>query len=321
MSHTTSAHLGMLVCAVIVGASFPVVEGMSGSVPPLQATAVRFAIAAAAMLAFINGGRRPLPGGRVLLLYGAMGLSLAGFFGAMFWAAARTSALSMAAIYLAVPLLAYLLGREFGVEPRAPWLLRVLLLGAAGAGGLVWARSAGDGEIAVGIGELLFAAGCVAFAFYPVLSRWGLDRGWLPPSAAERTLGSLLAGALLIGSAGLVFESPGALLELSRSDWLIVAYLGVVSSSVTFWLMQHATQALTPGTVTGYSYLTPFVSMVVLALEEPSLIGWHWAPGSLLVVTAMTLLLTRERRRPPTLTTGSPARAHEQRLCAATCEA
>jgi drug/metabolite transporter (DMT)-like permease len=130
-----------------------------------------------------------------------------------------------------------------------------------------------------------------------VLSRWGLERGWLPPSARARTLWSLAAGALLIGAAGLVVESPGSLLSLNRSDWLILAYLGVVSSGATFWLMQRATEVLTPGAVMAYTYLTPFVSIALLIVETPSLLDWRWLPGSVLVLVAIFLLQTPERVR------------------------
>lgn len=313
MSPIASAHLGMLLCAAIVGASFPLVEQLSGDLPPLLATAIRFGVAAVAMLTIappIWRGGLPL---RTLVLYAAMGLSLAGFFGAMFWAAGRTNALSMSAIYLSVPLIAYLLGRTFDVERPAPTLLALLVLGAAGALALASARN--DGGLRLGRSELVFAAGCAAFALYPVLSRWGLNKGWLPRSAAERTLGSLIGGAILIGAAGVVVESPGALQILSTSDWLIVAYLGLVSSGLTFWLTQRATATLTPSVVTAYSYLTPFASLLLLLAREPSHVGWRWLPGSGLIVAAMALLILRDMRAHKT-----PTHAATPRLCLTTGE-
>ncbi len=138
------AHHGMLLWALIVGLSFPAVGMMSEGLPPLLLTAIRFAIAALAILPLVwrKCGRWPsLPG---LALYAFMGLSLAGFFGTMFWAAHRTSALSMATLYVSVPLLAYYLGRLFGVERRAVQLLGILILGAVGALGLAWAETGGQ---------------------------------------------------------------------------------------------------------------------------------------------------------------------------------
>ena len=74
----------------------------------------------------------------------------------------------------------------------------------------------------------------------------------------------------------------------------MLLYLGVFSSGMTFWLTQRATAVLTPAAVTAYSYLVPFVSMLLLFIDQPQRIGWYWLPGSLLVVLAITLLLKRD---------------------------
>jgi drug/metabolite transporter (DMT)-like permease len=224
-----------------------------------------------------------------------MGLCQAGFFGTMFWAAHRTTALSMATLYVSVPLLAYFLGRTFGVERRASQLLGILILGATGALALAWAESGGQtAELQFGLAEAAFFVGCLASALYPVLSKWGLNNGWLSPSAELRTFWSLLTGSLLVALAALVFEDIQQLNPLTLSDGLLLLYLGVFSSGVTFWLTQRATAVLTPAAVTGYSYLVPFVSMLLLLVAQPQRIGWHWLPGSLMVVLAIALLLKRD---------------------------
>ena len=138
----------------------------------------------------------------------------------MFWAAHRTTALSMATLYVSVPLLAYWLGRGFGVEPRADRLLAILALGAAGALGLAWAESGGRfSELQFGIGEAAFFLGCMASALYPVLSKWGLNRRWLSQAAAVRTFWSLLVGSVLIGiSVPLCNQIFGRLAIVDRLD-------------------------------------------------------------------------------------------------------
>ncbi|HET8728610.1 MAG TPA: DMT family transporter [Alphaproteobacteria bacterium] len=291
----THAHLGMLLWALFVGLSFPAVGLMSEGLPPLLLTAIRFAVAALAVWPLVRRQPDLRPGLPGLALYAVMGLCLAGFFGTMFWAAHRATALSMATLYVSVPLLAYCLGRGLGVERPARRLLAILVLGAAGALGLAWAETGGRLDaLRFGIGEAAFFAGCVASALYPVLSKWGLGRGWLSPGAAQRTFWSLVTGSLLIGLLGLVWEAPQALAGMTLSDAVLVAYLGVFSSGMTFWLQQRATAVLTPGAVTAYSYLVPFVSMLLLFAGQPQRIGWHWLPGSLLVVLAIALLLRRD---------------------------
>ncbi|GGC80823.1 hypothetical protein GCM10010994_43550 [Chelatococcus reniformis] len=291
----TRAHLGMLLWALIVGLSFPLVGLVSEGLPPLLLTALRFAIAAMALLPLVWRAPDRWPGGPGLALYAIMGACQAAFFGAMFWAAHRTTALSMAVLYVSVPLLAYCLGLGLRVEPPGGRLLVILTLGAAGALGLAWAETGGrlDG-LQFGVGEAVYFAGCLASALYPVLSKWGLARRWLSEHAALRTFWSLVIGALLVSVLGLIEETPRALAGATVSDLLLLAHLGVVSSGVSFWLMQRATAALTPATVTAYTYLTPFIAMLLLFAAEPARISWHWLPGALLVMVAVALLLRRD---------------------------
>ncbi|PMR75981.1 EamA family transporter [Billgrantia endophytica] len=281
----------MLLWSVLVGLSFPAVELMS-QLPPLSLTALRFAIACAGLWWLARRSEAFLPPWRVFPLYALMGLCLAGFFGAMFWAAHHATALSMATLYVTVPLLAFLLGLGFRVE-RLTWQLpAILALGATGALGLALAEAVTHGEgLRFGIGEAVFFMGCVSSGLYPVLSKWGLARQWLPESAAVRTFWSLGLGGVLIGLLGLAIEPVAQLATMSWRDLLLVTYLGLFSSALTFWLMQRATSVLTPGAVTAYGYLVPFVSMLLLFVQAPARIGWHWLPGSLLVLTAIGLLL------------------------------
>lgn len=290
----TRAHLGMLLWALFVGLSFPAVGLMSEGLPPLLLTAFRFSIAALALLPLVLRQSKRWPSFPGLLLYALMGLSLAGFFGTMFWAAHRISALSMATLFVSVPLLAYCLGRGLGVERPAGRLLAILALGAFGALGLALAENNGDlAELNFGVGELAFFFGCIASALYPVLSKWGLHRGVLAPQAGLRTFWSLLIGAILIATLGFIWEQPATLARMDLRDVALVIYLGVFSSGMTFFLQQRATAVLTPGAVTAYSYLVPFVSMMLLFVSQPQRIGWHWLPGSLMVVLAIALLLRR----------------------------
>ncbi len=285
-----NAHAGLLLSALIIGFSFPAVGLISEGLPPLTLTAIRFAIAAVAIWPLVRRLPDLWPGARGLALYGLLGLCLAAFFGTMFWAARHASAVSLATIYVSVPLIAYLLGRALSVEQRSPRLVAILATGAIGALALVWAQSSAElGQF--GIGEAGFFLACIGAASYPVLSKLGLERGWLSEHAALRTFWSLVAGTVLIGLLALMAETPRNIMDMSIRDGAIIIYLAVFSSAVTFWLSQRATAALTPGTVTAYSYMTPFVAMLLLFFVEPQQIGWRWLPGSLLVIAAITLLL------------------------------
>src|SRR5699024_8033867 len=138
--------------------------------------------------------------------------------------------LSMATIFVAVPLLTHLLGRMGGVEQRAARLAGILVLGAVGAFGLAWAGAGGSlAQLQFGAGELVFSVGCASTALYPVLTKWGLQRHLLSPYAVVRTFWSLLVGGVLIGLFGLLVESPAKLAMASPPDVLVVVYLGLFS--------------------------------------------------------------------------------------------
>lgn len=289
------AHLGMLLWALIVGLSFPAVGLMSEGLPPLLLTALRFAVAVLALGPLVGRTRDPWPGLPGGILYAVMGVCLAAFFGGMFWAAHRATALSMATLSVSVPLLAYGLGRAFGVESEAGRLPGILLLGAAGALGLAWAEQGGPFHgLRFGAGEAVFFAGCIGYALYAVLSKWGLERGWLSKHAATRAFWSLLAGSLVIGVLGLFQETPQGLAAMSLLDIALLVYLGIFSTSVTFWILQGATAVLTPAAVTAYGYLVPVVSVLLLFMEQPDRLGWSWAPGSAMVLLAIVSLLRRD---------------------------
>ncbi len=291
MKAERSAHAGLMLSALIVGLSFPAVGLMTEGLPPLLLTAIRFAIAALAIWPLTRRLSNPWPSGAGAVIYGLLGLCLAAFFGTMFWAAHHASAVSMATIYVAVPLIAYALGRALCVEQRSPRLIAILVIGACGALALTWADSIAQvGRLSIGIGEIAFLAASVGPALYPVLTKLGLKHGWLSDHAELRTFWNLIAGSAVTATIAMLIETPSDLLNMSTRDVALIIYLAVFSSAITFWLSQRATAALTPGTVTAYSYMVPFVAMLLFFINEPQQIHWRWLPGCLLVITAITLL-------------------------------
>ena len=297
MTPQTKAHLGMLLWALIVGMSFPVVGLLSPELPPLTLTALRFLVATLAMLPFLRGQGPLLPQARGLILYALMGLCLAAFFAAMFWVAHRTTALTMAVLYVSVPFSAYGAGRCLGVEARDGALLGLLATGALGALLLAGAEGGQErlGGLVFGWNETLYFLGCTASALYPVLSKYGLKKGWLSTSPAIRTSWSLAVGCVLIATLAVALEPVSLMAQASATDLLLIAYLGVFSSGATFWLIQSGTGALTPGVVTAYSYLVPFVSAGLLLANNPRSLGLQWLAGAALVAVAITRLMARDK--------------------------
>jgi len=292
-----SAHLSLMLWAVIVGLSFPAVSMLTDGLPPILLTALRFAFAIMFLAPFMYKKTNIMPSRKGFVLYILMALCLTVFFSGMFWAANIASSLSMATLYVSVPLLAYMLGRIFSVEKTDVKMLLTLVIGAFGALLLAFVDSGRKyGSVHFGMGEAVFFIGCIASALYPVLTKLGLKKGVLSESSLIRTFWSLFLGSILMLIFGVFLESPTSLLRMNLTDFILIVYLGIFSSGVTFWLQQKATSTLTPAAVTAYSYLVPFVSMVLLFVQIPAELSLKWLPGSLLVIFAIICLLSYDLR-------------------------
>jgi drug/metabolite transporter (DMT)-like permease len=147
-----------------------------------------------------------------------------------------------ASFFVSIPLLAYGLGRSFGVEPQAFDLLSILAIGACGALTLTWAEADGlSGGPQFGIGDGAFLIGCIGSAMYPVITKWGLAKSLISQIAAVRTFWSLVIGSIIFAILGFLLEDPEGLTAMTKLDILILLYLSVFSSAITFWLLQSST--------------------------------------------------------------------------------
>ena len=289
------AHAGLLLRSLIVGLSFPIVTLLSPSLPLNFVTSLRFLVALIALLPFIPRKaevfRLGLP---ALCLYWLMGMCLAAFFGTMFWIAPRVSPVSMASLFVCVPLFTFLLSVVFRVERGNLQVLVLLLIGGLGALFLVRVE-AGNSEFSLGAEERAYLLGCAGMALYPVLSKWGLQRGWLVKDAVVRSAWGLLSGSISMAILGLILESPSDLVKMNFQDALVLLYLGVFSSSLTFWLSQRAMIVLNPSEIVAYTYLVLLVSMLLLFVEDPARIGLSQLLGVVLVLICTASLLIRNR--------------------------
>lgn len=292
------AHASMALRTLVLALGFSIVADVRGVGATLLLTSLRLVIAAVVLLPFVWRAGETLPAAAEAALYGLLGLFQAAFYGGMFWAAQRIGAVSMSVLYVSVPFVTFCLGLVFGVERPSASLAVTLAIGAGGALLLTFAQGGpAHGAMQLRGAELVYFGGCVALAFYSVLTRWGLSRDYLSGNAAVRSFWSILVGALLVGALGLFRETPQALLRLMPKDLLSLAYLGAVSTAGTVWLLQKAAPILSPATAMAYSYAPSFVSMALLAVTDPASISWRWLPGSGLILLAMALLLRRDFRR------------------------
>lgn len=290
-----AAHAGLLLRSLILGLSFPAVALLSADLPLNLVTSLRLLVALLALLPFLPRQAQALkPSLAGFGMYWLLGFCQASFFGTLFWVAQRVSPVSMSSLFVCVPLFTFLLSVLLRVERLNFRVLGLLLLGGLGALILVRAE-AGGSEFRLGHEEFAYLLSCGGLALYPVLSKLGLQRGWLVESATVRSAWGLLTGSILTACLGLALESPGDLELLTGRDLLLILYLGVFSSSLTFWLSQRAILILVPSEVVAYTYLIPLVSMLLLFVNDPARLGIGWLPGVALVLLSTAFLLLHSR--------------------------
>jgi len=292
------AHIGMIIWAVIISFSFTALKHLTEGLPPMIITSVRFLLASAALMPFLFKEKKILKSRAELYIYSLMGLCLALFFGTMFWASSRTSPLALTSVYVSVPVLTYFLSRMTHLEKKTPGLIAILIAGAVGALLIASAESsAGNSFIINGKGEIVFFIGCVAISFYPILTKIAMNKKITSEKALVRTIWSLFTGSIILGIAGIFLESPSNLAKINSSDVLLLVYLGVISSGVTFWLLQNAAKVMAPAKLQAYSYLVPFITMIVSMITSSDNMNSAWIPGSLLIIISITAILQGDIRK------------------------
>ncbi|NNE50807.1 MAG: DMT family transporter [Sulfitobacter sp.] len=296
VSPGAQGHLAMLAFSALVAGSFSLGSIMANEIAPTAFTALRFCLASL-FVGLLAAQRRELTSQnfaapwRFAILGGLFGL----YFVLMFEGLRTAPPVSAAAVFTLVPLMA---------AGFAYFLLRQMMTGrmalalAIGGVGALWVIFRGDFGAAlafdVGRGEAIYFVGCVSHAIYtPMVRR--LNRG---ESAVVSTLGTVLAGALLLG----LYAWP----EIGATDWaalpamvwITLFYTAFFATAVTVILLQFATLRLPSAKVMAYTYLTP---TWVIAWEIS--LG-NTPPGAMvlvgvgLTVVALLLLLRDDQPAP-----------------------
>ena len=290
-----AAHLGMLLWAVLIAASFPAAAQVSQAIDPILLTGLRLLFCALVFFPLLLLKGDTAMTARGLLGHAALGLLLAVYFGSLFEALRYTSAVNTGTMFTLVPLLTLLF--EALLMPDSSLKQRALpmLVAAAGAVLLVL-KGAGPGELPSLYALSVYGVGCLAMALYSPLSQRLKANSLKGCGPAGMTFWNMLFGALFL----LVFCGfsggwrSASSLTLNDFYWLI--YLAVFATLATFWLLHRAIGVIAPSSVISYIYLsTLFITL------------FHWfglrqSPlpleiiGALLVGIGMLALLMSSRR-------------------------
>lgn len=275
MSPRLSAHLLLLFWAVLVASSFPAAALFAPALSTNLLVSLRFLVAGVLLLLMMRQRSCPAPGATVI--YAILGVLLGSFFSIMFKALQYSPPLTLAALFVTQPLLAYLIAVVARIEPFYWRRLATLLLAAAAALVIVCRGDIGRLiQLDLGTGELMFLFGCLLSAAYNNLSRYASDHGWIPADPLRTTCYGLLAGGILVGGVESLFGTlPAFVAAVSITDLLALGYLTIFTTLTTFWILQVVTLRLSPSMVAAYGYLPPILLLYAeLAL---GVTAWHQA--------------------------------------------
>ncbi len=290
--------------ASIFGLSFLVTKSALEAFSPFQLLFLRFTLAAAtlgalALLRLVKLDYRGKPRLPLLLiclfqpiLYFALetyGLretasSTAGLI---------LGALPAAVAALSVPMLKERLAlrQAIGLLASVAGVVLIVLDGKLGAG-----RAAGEGADSLR-GILLLVGALVSAAFYNVYSR----RASLRYSPAETTFAMMASGAaffgLLAGMQAIAGGAAGGLGRATAATWGAVAYLGLLSSVVAFFLVNLSLARLKASQAAIFGTLTPLVALVAGIALRGEALGYAKLAGAIAVIGGVWATNARVKTR------------------------
>jgi drug/metabolite transporter (DMT)-like permease len=259
------AHASLLVMAIIWAVNFPFAKVALREFSPLAFNALRFPLAAGALLVILRArGPLALPErrdvGRIVLL-GALGNLLYQQF--FIFGLDQTRAGNAALLLASTPLITALLSAKVGHERvnQRVWLgVSCTLIGISL---VVFFGHSETGPNASLLGPLLLLGASISWAVYTVGSRSLVDRyGALPVTAWTLWVGSTLL--LLVGLPDVLSLDFAA---ISGRSWLAVLYAGVLSVGIAYALWYNGVRELGNTRTATYSNLVPAMTLAV---------AWVW---------------------------------------------
>ncbi|GIL01138.1 MAG: hypothetical protein BroJett030_10370 [Alphaproteobacteria bacterium] len=282
------AHLAMLAFAACIAGSFSLGHKAAPHLEPAALNALRFilgtAVLAGVMLAVTRRlPRRPAAPWRFAIL----GALMAAYFVLMFVALRISDPVSTGAVFTLTPLMSAGFAWLFLRQATRPVVLTALLVGASGA---IWVIFRGDIEAILsfdlGAGEAIFLVGCAAHAAYtPLLRRF--NRG---ENGLEFTVFMMVATTAWLIAVGVGDLFAADLSLLPAIVWLTIAYLAVVTTAFTFFLLQFASMRLPAGKVMAYGYLVPSFIILFEGLSGHGWPGWPVVAGALVTAAALAVM-------------------------------
>ena len=284
----STAPVGAASAMLLVGTS-TAVSATIADYPVFTGQAMRYALAAAILLAVVGHRRSPrvrLTARDVLLLIALAATGLAGFNVFLVEATRHAGPAMIAAVVGAVPLVLALVGpltERRRPAPRTVGAAIVVALGTAVAAGL------GSGSVKGFLLSLGALAGEVAFSLLavPLLPRLGPLRVAAYPAALSVPM-LLAAGLALDGTASLRLPTPGQAAAFG--------YLGAIVTAAAFFLWYDALRRLGADRAGLFAGLVPVGALLTTVALGLGRAGPADVTGALLVAAGVAVGLRQPRR-------------------------
>ena len=290
--------LPFLLITLIWSSTWIVIKDQLGTVPPVWSVTYRFVISGAAMLliaAAMGQGVRLGRGGAVLaVMLGTMQFVVNYNF---VYAAELYITSGLAAVVFALL-----------VIPNS--VLAWLFFGQRVSGRFVAGSAIAMAGVALLFVQEVRAAGTstadvlrgLGFVLVAVLAASGSNVMQLMPAVRGRPIAPMLGwamlyGALLDGAFAWVFVGP-PVLETRPGYWIGLLYLGLVASSLAFWLYYEIIRKIGPARAAYSSVMIPIIAMLISTVAE----SYVWSPlalaGAVLGIVGLVVAL-RAGQVPP----------------------
>jgi drug/metabolite transporter (DMT)-like permease len=285
---------------LIWGSTYLAIRVTDRTMPPLLMSAVRFAVAGAALYVFASRGRaRPTwREWRAAVIVGAA-LLLVGN-GGVAWGETRLDSGLAALIVAIIPLWVAVLDRLVFGRRLSPVAILGVLVGFAGVALLV--RPGGGIDV---VAALTLIATTGAWAAGSLYARGAP----LPASPLLSASMQMLAASVLLGISGLAFGEGGQVHADSFAAKPVIAwtYLVLVGSLVAFsayaWLLKNVRISV----VATYAFVNPVVAVALGAMFLGERITTTTIVAGASIIVAVILIVTG--REPKPRVAGAPARA------------
>lgn len=281
------AHAAMLLFAALIAGSFSF-GGMAAQhmeAGPLTLWRYLMTVVVMGLLTF-GILRVPFRTPRRIWRFALLGGLIAVYMLTMFVALEFTNPVQTGAVFTLMPLISAGFALVFIGQKIRPDVLLALVIAALGA---IWVIFRADIQAIlsfdVGRGELIYFVGVICHGAYVPLIR-KFNQGENPVAFGFWVVVFTVPWLLPTGAVPLATTDFA---ELPAAVWATIGYLSIVTTALTFMLLQYASMRLPAPKVLGYGYLTP---TFIILLE--GLLGHGWASPAVFLgalVTAGGLLV------------------------------